>query len=66
MALSARRLLEYVAAILLGNAIYLLSLRHHLPKALQHEIFEIDWGLAVDFLVCVGVYGLIQWAKRVR
>jgi len=59
-----RRWLEYLAAILLGNAIYYLSLVPHLPVPLRHLGFQMDWGVAVDFLVCVGVYGLIRLGSR--
>lgn len=55
-----RRWLEYLAAILLGNLIYYFSLVPHLPEALRHEGFQIDWGMLVDFAVCVAVYGLIR------
>jgi hypothetical protein len=58
------RWVEYVVAILLGNAIYFFSLYRHLPRALQHRMFRIDWGVALDFAVCVAVYGLIRVAKR--
>jgi hypothetical protein len=54
-----RRWLECVAAILIGNAIYYFSLFPHLPRALQHQGFLLDWGSALDFAVCVAVYGLI-------
>jgi hypothetical protein len=55
---------EYLAAILLGNAVYFLSLYPHLPPALRHQAFHVDWGVAVDFVVCALVYGLIRLAHR--
>lgn len=55
-----RRWLEYLIAILLGNAIYYFSLQPHLPPAWRHPGANIDRGLFLDFLVCVGVYGLIR------
>lgn len=55
---------DTVAAILLGNLIYFLLLPQ-LPAWAQHERFALDWGLAVDFLFCVAVYGLLRWAKRI-
>ncbi|MBZ5696167.1 MAG: hypothetical protein LAN36_12505 [Acidobacteriia bacterium] len=61
-----RRWLEYLIAILLGNAIYYLSLVPHLPEALRHKGFAIDWGAGVDFLVCVAVYGLIRLGTRIQ
>jgi hypothetical protein len=54
------RWLEYLIAILIGNAIYYLSLAPHLPQALRHQGFEIDGGVIVDFVVCVAVYWLIR------
>lgn len=55
-----RRWLEYLVAILLGNAIYYFSLFRHLPHSLQHQGFQMDAGVLVDFIVCVAVYGLIR------
>jgi len=60
LGVTPRRWIEYLAAILIGNAIYYLSLVPHLPEALRHQGFRTDWGMLVDFLVCVAVYGLIR------
>lgn len=57
-----RRWLEYLVAILLGQAIYYFSLVPHLPYSLQHQGFQIDLGMFLDFIVCVAVYGLIRIA----
>jgi hypothetical protein len=59
-----RRWVEYLAAILIGNAIYYFSLLPHLPAPLRHQGPQVDWGMGVDFLVCVGVYGLIRLGSR--
>jgi hypothetical protein len=59
-----RRWLEYLAAIMIGNAIYYLSLVPHLPAALVHRGFQVDLGMGVDFVVCVAVYGLIRLGSR--
>lgn len=59
-----RRWLEYLVAILLGNLIYYFSLVPHLPDALRHQGFQMDWGVAVDFVVCVAVYGLIRLGSK--
>jgi hypothetical protein len=61
-----RRWMEYLAAILIGNAIYYFSLFPHLPGTLRHQGFGTDWGAGVDFLVCVGVYGLIRVGSRIQ
>jgi hypothetical protein len=63
--ISARRWIEYLAAILVGNAIYYLSLTPHLPDRLRHEEFKADLGMLVDFSVCVGVYWLIRLGEKV-
>jgi ABC-type uncharacterized transport system permease subunit len=55
-----RRWLEYLVAVVLGNAIYYFSLFRHLPISLQHQGFQMDAGVLVDFVVCVAVYGLIR------
>ncbi|MFZ0738630.1 MAG: hypothetical protein WCA98_19955 [Candidatus Acidiferrales bacterium] len=60
-----RRWLEYLAAILIGNAIYYLSLQPHLPNALRHQEFRTDLGLLIDFMICVGVYGLVRLGSRI-
>jgi ABC-type uncharacterized transport system permease subunit len=63
--ISARRWIEYLAAILLGNAIYYLSLSPHLPAGLRHEEFKIDLGMLLDFGVCVAAYWLIRLGEKV-
>jgi hypothetical protein len=64
LGVTPRRWLEYFAAIILGNAIYYFSLLPHVPAPLRHQEFHIDWGVAVDFVVCVAAYGLIRFASR--
>lgn len=63
---SLRRWIEYLVAILLGNAIYYFSLQPHLPAVWRHPGSNIDPGLFLDFLVCVGVYGLIRLGVYVQ
>ncbi len=53
------RLLRYTIAIVIGNAIYF-WIMPHLPPRAQHQPFQIDWGLAVDFWICVACYGIIR------
>ncbi len=57
-----RRWSEYLVAILAGNIIYLF-VEPQLPPALHHRISQIDAGLAIDFLICVGAYGLVRLAR---
>jgi hypothetical protein len=53
------RLLRYLIAIILGNAIYFWLLPH-LPPGLQHQPFHMDWGVALDFAICLFLYQLIR------
>jgi H+/gluconate symporter-like permease len=62
--MTPRRWIEYLAAILAGNAIYFLILFPGLPRILQHQPFRFDAGLALAFLCCVGIYGVIRMASR--
>jgi len=50
-------------AVVSGNAIYF-SLERYLPPRAQHHFQTIDWGLAVDFWVCLVIYGLISSFRR--
>ncbi len=54
---------EYLFAILAGNIIYLL-LEPHLPAAIRHQIFRVDWGLGFDLGICVAVYGVIRSVRK--
>jgi hypothetical protein len=55
-----RRWAEALAAVLLGNAAYFASVPA-LPQSLRHEPFQIDAGLAVDFVFCVLAYLAVRW-----
>jgi hypothetical protein len=66
LGLSPIKWLEYLVAILIGNAIYYLSLAPHLPDSLRHQGFGIDAGALLDFAICVAVYGLIRVGVRIN
>lgn len=59
---TARRWAEYLLAVLSGNVVYLF-IEPQLPVAMRHRIFRVDWGLAVDFGICVAFYGLVRLAR---
>jgi hypothetical protein len=59
---TARRWAEYLLAVLSGNIIYL-AIEPQLPTALRHRMFQVDLGLALDFLICVALYGLVRLAR---
>jgi hypothetical protein len=60
-----RRIWHPLVAVLLGNFFYL-ALENYLPAGARHTPFRLDWGLAVDFWLCLVCYGLLSLAKRFR
>jgi hypothetical protein len=61
---TAKRLLkrsfgQSLVAVLAGNAVYF-SLERFLPARGQHQLYQLDWGLAVDFWMCLVCYGLVR------
>jgi len=62
--MTPRRWIEYLVAILLGNAIYFAVLHPSLPVRLRHQPFQFDAGLVIDFVVCVLVYAAIRLGSR--
>jgi hypothetical protein len=59
---AAARLVRYLIAIVAGNAIYF-AIMPHLPPRAQHQPFQIDWGLVVDFWICVVCYGIVRFIR---
>jgi hypothetical protein len=59
---TTRRWAEYLVAVLAGNIIYL-AIEPQLPSPLRHRMFKVDLGLALDFLICVTLYGLIRLVR---
>ena len=55
--------LDALAAVLAGNAIYFL-LMPHLPRAMRHSLFREDWGLVVDFMICLVIYVAVKIARK--
>ena len=60
-----RNFWKSLAAVVLGNAVYFLLLPH-LPPAARHAPNRLDVGLAVDFWICLVLYGIIDLALRAR
>jgi hypothetical protein len=48
-----------VAAVAVGNLVYF-GVERFLPPKAQHQPFQLDWGLAVDFWFCLASYGLLR------
>jgi hypothetical protein len=58
----AVNLIQALCAVILGNlAYFFLGSFFHLPR---HKPFQLDWGLVVDFWLCVVAWGLIRTARR--
>jgi hypothetical protein len=53
-----------LSAVVVGNLVYFLLLMPHLPVAGRHRPNQLDWGLVVDFWVCVAMYGLVDLVVR--
>ncbi len=53
-----------LVAVLGGNFLYFVVLYPYLPPAARHRVYQLDWGLVVDFWVCVALYGLIRFPFR--
>lgn len=62
--MTPRRWIEYLVAVVAGNAIYFFVLYPALPQSLRHEPMRIDAGLLLDFLCCVLVYAAIRLGSR--
>lgn len=50
---------ESLIAVVAGNAIYF-TVEQYLPPKAQHTPFLLDWGLAVDFWMCLFCFGLVR------
>lgn len=50
---------QSLLAVLAGNAIYF-GVEQVLPAAAQHQLYQPDWGLAIDFCICVACYGVVR------
>jgi len=59
---TARRWAEYLMAVLGGNIVYL-AIEPQLPPPLRHRMFQVDLGLALDFFICVVLYGFIRLGR---
>ncbi len=57
---------KFLAAILLGNALYLF-LTPYLPASVRHQReYRPDLGTLVDFWLCLFVYGLLELVSLIR
>jgi len=65
MPITRAKLIKYLVAIVLGNALYF-ALSPHLPLPAQHRTWGIDLGTIVDFWFCVLMYGVLELGRIFR
>jgi hypothetical protein len=65
MLLTRAKLIKYLIAILLGNALYF-TLSPYLPPAARHHSWTVDLGTVLDFWFCLLVYGLLELGASFR
>ncbi|MBZ5569889.1 MAG: hypothetical protein LAN64_18825 [Acidobacteriia bacterium] len=58
--------MKALIAVVVGNAIYFLLLMPLLPPAGRHGIARLDFGLLIDFWVCLLAFGVIELIVKVR
>jgi hypothetical protein len=50
-----------LVAVLGGNFIYFAVLYPYLPPAAQYQFHGVDWGLVIDFWICLALWGLLSF-----
>jgi hypothetical protein len=60
---AVRNFMDALVAVLAGNAIYFF-LMPRLSRVLHHALFQEDWGLAVDFIICTIIFVGVKIARR--
>jgi hypothetical protein len=53
---------ESLIAVVAGNILYF-TLQRFFPPRAQHQLYQLDWGLAVDFWMCLVCYGLLRFLR---
>lgn len=56
---------KILLAVLGGNALYYF-LEDHLPGVFHHKIFALDWGLLLDFGLCVLLWMTLDLLNKLR
>ena len=60
---TTKNFLDALAAVLAGNAIYYL-LMPGLPTVVRHRLFREDWGLLLDFAICIVIFVAVKYMRR--
>ena len=56
---------EALVAVMVGNLIYFVVMPH-LPAGAQHRTFRQDWGIVVDFAICLVIFWIVKVVARRR
>jgi len=56
---------EALVAVMVGNLIYFFVMPH-LPAGAQHRTFRQDWGIVVDFAICLVIFWIVKVVARRR
>jgi hypothetical protein len=59
MSRSTVNFLHALAAVVGGNALYFL-LEKYLPAPARHALFKVDFGMVVDFCICLVFFVVIK------
>lgn len=55
---------KVASAVIGGNLLYFGVLERILPPGARHRLYRFDWGLVVDFWVCLALYGILEMFSR--
>jgi hypothetical protein len=53
-----------MVAVLGGNFLYFVLLFPLLPPEARHRPSQLDWGLLIDFWICLALYGVLSLPLR--
>ena len=65
MRIAIGKFTKILVAVLGGNALYYFF-EDRLPAIFRHKIFAMDWGLFLDFWICVLLWLILDLAGRLR
>jgi hypothetical protein len=56
--------IKSLIAVVSGNLLYFFVLMPRLPAAAQHQTNRLDFGLVLDFWMCVVLWGVVDMVSR--
>ena len=58
--MGATRYWKVATAVVGGNILYYGVLERLMPPGARHRLYQFDWGLVVDFWICLALYGVLN------